>query len=82
MVFPVSSLVNRRDRKVGHTALSSNLQNPCKDFCDHGRPRRYIFGLSIGLEFCVVLEDAQSKPASSRQLRQGLYKLRRSGSRE
>ena len=39
------------------------LAESMEDFCDHRRPRRYIFSLSIGLEFCVVLEDAQSKPA-------------------
>lgn len=34
-----------------------------KNFRNHRRPCRYIFGLSIGLELCIVLEDTQSKPA-------------------
>jgi hypothetical protein len=45
--------------------LVIKLAESMEDFCDHWRPRRYIFGLSIGLEFCVVLKDAQSKPTES-----------------
>ena len=49
-------------RRTTH-GLVVKLAEPMKDLCDHWRPCRYIFGLSVGLEFCVVLEDAQSKPS-------------------
>lgn len=38
--------------------LVVKLAEPMQDLRDHWRPCRYIFGLSVGLEFCVVLEDA------------------------
>ena len=66
MIFPIS---NREREQWGRGrktySLVIKLAESMKDFSDHWRPRRYIFGLCIGLEFCVILEDAQSKSAES-----------------
>ena len=61
-------------RRTTH-GLVVKLAEPMKDLCDHWRPCRYIFGLSVGLEFCVVLEDAQSK--SSEPVSYGQTKYQR-----
>ena len=47
----------------GTYGLIVKLAESVQDFCDHGCPCRYVFGLGISLEFCVVLQDAQTEPA-------------------
>jgi len=51
-------------RERGATyGLVVKLAESMQYFRDYGRPCRYIFSLSIGLEFCVVLQNAQAEAA-------------------